>query len=599
MTSRRRFARITALPDKLAGALACLILACMTSSCIRNPTPTDADVIVIGGGIAGLSAALEASANGAGTLIIETSSVPGGHAVKAGGFALVGTPLQQRKGFEDTPDIAYDDLMNWGEDPNPEWVRLFVENSRKEIHDWLTGFGIKFTILLDTPEDTVPRFHFAGGAAVNVVIPMLREAMRRDNLQFAMHTAAENLTITGDGAFSIRTRNTRTGARREFVAPAVIVATGGFQSNLDLVRENFRARDADHRGAPENLLIGSGRNATGDGLRLGQSAGASVIHMDRQVTFVNGLPDPRDPQHGLHVENPAAIRVATSGRRFVNESSHSKTIETAVMRLDQREHWLVFDNRGRKKLRIRGAVWLNRDTIAAEILNNPDVTHKADTIAGLATSAGLPADQLRETILRYNAYASNGDDLEFGRFERPAKTKAIAEPPFYAVRLLPMTRKSMGGLAIDINTRVTDRQGRPIDGLYAAGEATGVAGINGRHGGSGTFLAPSVLTGRIAGQNAAASARRVYTSTAPRDKDNAIAKTSAGSADPFTLMEVKTLRSLLERNRAGYWHWSRSHETVLERALDCRSCHSREWPTVPAVTREQKMLQLETCTACH
>jgi len=597
MNSRRRFARVTALPYKLAGALACLILACATSSCSRNPTPTDADVIVIGGGIAGLSAALEASANGAETLIIETSSVPGGHAVKAGGFALVNTPLQQSKGFEDTPDIAYKDLMAWGEDANSEWVRLFVENSRKEIHDWLAGFGIRFTILIDTPEDSVPRFHFAGGAAVNVVVPMLREAMRRDNLRFAMSTAAENLAKTGDGMFSIRTRNARTGKQLEFVAPAVIITTGGFQSNLDLVRENFQPRDSIPRGAPKNLLIGSGRNATGDGLRLGQSAGASVIHMDRQVTFVNGLPNPRNPQHGLNVENPAAIQVDTHGQRFVNESAHSKTIKAAVMSLKHREHWLVFDDRGRKKLRIRGAVWLNRDTITTEILGNPDVIHKADTISGLATSAGLPAEQLSETILRYNAYATNGDDVEFGRFSRPAKTLAITKPPFYAVKLLPMTRKSMGGLAININTQVTDREGQPIEGLYAAGEATGVAGINGLHGGSGTFLAPSVLTGRIAGRNAATNTRHTIASTAT--KENFIATVPAESTHPFPTMDAETLRSLLERKRAGYWHWTHAHETVLERALDCRSCHSREWPTVPAVTREQKLLQLETCTHCH
>jgi predicted oxidoreductase len=581
---------------------ALVALACLITACTGDPMPIDADVIVIGGGIAGLSAALEASSNGAEVLIIETSSVPGGHAVKAGGLALVGTPLQERKGFNDSPDIAYEDLMAWGEDPDPDWVRLFAENARNEIHDWLTGFGIEFTILLDTPEDTVPRFHFAGGTAVNVVVPMLREAMVRDNLHFVMSTEAEKLAITETGIFSIRTHHTRTGAYRDYAAPAVVIATGGFQSNLDLVRDNFRAHDSGHSGAPEHLLIGSGRYATGAGIRLGQAAGAQLIRMDRQVTFINGLPDPRDPQRGLHVENPVAIRVDANGRRFVDESAHAKIIESAVMSLDQRMHWLVFDDQGRKKLRIRGAVWLNRDTIASEILGNPDVMHKADSIAALAASAGLPVDPLQATINRYNTFVANGEDMDFGRFDpvlnkAQPQAKAITEPPFYAVQLLPMTRKSMGGLAIDINAQVIGPADRPVDGLFAAGEATGVAGINGSHGGSGTFLAPSVLTGRIAGRNAAVSAKNANTvMTIP---DNALEKPPTDTAGQFPLMAAESMRSLIRSKRAGYWHWDRSHETVLERALDCTDCHSNSWPTMPAVTTNQQLLKLETCAHCH
>jgi len=121
MSRRRRFGTVTTVLVALAGLI---------TACAYEPTPIDADVIVIGGGIAGLSAALEASSHGANVLIIETSSVSGGHAVKAGGFALVGTPLQERKGFNDSPDIAYEDLMAWGEDPDPDWVRLFAENAR-------------------------------------------------------------------------------------------------------------------------------------------------------------------------------------------------------------------------------------------------------------------------------------------------------------------------------------------------------------------------------------------------------------------------------------------------------------------------------------
>jgi len=593
MSRRRRFGTVTTVLVALAGLI---------TACAYQPTPIDADVIVIGGGIAGLSAALEASSHGANVLIIETSSVSGGHAVKAGGFALVGTPLQERKGFNDSPDIAYEDLMAWGEDPDPDWVRLFAENARKEVHDWLAGFGVKFTILLDTPEDTVPRFHFAGGAAINVIVPMLREAMIRDNLHFVMSTEAEKLAIAEAGIFSIRTRHTRTGAYRDYVAPAVVIATGGFQSNLDLVRDNFRTHDSGHSGAPERLLIGSGRYATGAGIRLGQGAGAQLIRMDRQVTFINGLPDPRDPQRGLHVENPAAIRVDANGRRFVDESAHSKIIESAVMSLDQRMHWLVFDDQGRKKLRIRGAVWLNRDTIMSEILGNPDVIHKEDSIAALAAAAGLPVDPLQATINRYNTFVANGEDMDFGRFgpvpkKAQPKVKAITEPPFYAVQLLPMTRKSMGGLAIDINAQVIGPDDQPVDGLFAAGEATGVAGINGSHGGSGTFLAPSVLTGRIAGQNAAVSARNANTvMTIP---DNALEKPPTDAAGQFPMMAAESLPSLIRSERSGYWHWGRSHATVLERALACTDCHSNDWPTMPAVTTNQQLLKLETCTLCH
>jgi len=591
-----RFGRIAVLLGALAG---------LPGACHNPPQPADTDVIVIGGGIAGLSAALEASASGADVMIIEIASVAGGHAVKAGGFALVGTPVQARKGYADSPDLAYDDLMSWGEDADPDWVRLFVDHARSEIYDWLTGFGVKFTILLDTPEDSVPRFHFAGGAAVRVVVPMLREAMQRENLQFVMNAEARNLARAETGLFKVRTRSTRstrTDIAREYLAPVVIIAAGGFQSNLDMVRDNFRVGDSPHAGAPRHLLIGSGRYATGTGLRLGQGVGAKLVRMDRQVTFVNGLPDPRHPQHGLHVENPAGIRVAANGRRFVNESASAKVLEAAVMNLDQRMHWLIFDARGLKKLRIRGAVWLNRATIAREILDNPEVVRKAGSIQALATATGLPGVALQETIDRYNDFVTNGEDADFGRFgptsqHAPTVPPAIGVSPFYAFRLLPMTRKSMGGLAIDTNAQVIGHDNRPIEGLFAAGEVTGVAGINGSHGGFGTFLAPSVLTGRIAGRHAAARAR--LANTVRRADSRKPASSPGEPEDAFSMMGADQVRRLLERRRTGYWHWERSHAIVLERGLSCTDCHSRDWPTVPAVTQKQSMRQLETCVRCH
>ena len=100
-----------------------------------------ADVIVVGSGIAGLSAALEAAHQGASVLVVEANSVGGGHAVKAGGFALVNTKLQRSKGINDSPDLAWQDMQRWGEDADPYWTRRYAEESAGQVYDWLTGMG--------------------------------------------------------------------------------------------------------------------------------------------------------------------------------------------------------------------------------------------------------------------------------------------------------------------------------------------------------------------------------------------------------------------------------------------------------------------------
>ncbi|MBT8444136.1 MAG: FAD-dependent oxidoreductase, partial [Gammaproteobacteria bacterium] len=210
-----------------------LAIASAMTACTPEPPRLGADVIVVGAGIAGISAALEASAAGANVLIVEKSSVAGGHAVRAGGFAMVDTPLQRKKGIEDSPGLAMQDLLAWGEDADPAWVRQFAERSRADVFDWLTAFGVRFNILLDTPEGSVPRFHFAGGPAVNVIVPMLREAFARDNIRWHMNARVGKIFRADDGVLVARSIETRSGAEREFAAAAVILATGGFQSNLE------------------------------------------------------------------------------------------------------------------------------------------------------------------------------------------------------------------------------------------------------------------------------------------------------------------------------------------------------------------------------
>ncbi|MFW2403661.1 MAG: FAD-dependent oxidoreductase [Gammaproteobacteria bacterium] len=571
---------------------AALLLAtvCAVTACNTEPRRTGADVIVIGAGIAGISAALEASASGASVLIVEQSSVAGGHAVRAGGFAMVDTPLQRKKGIEDSPDLAVADLLAWGEDADPAWVTQFAERSSADVYDWLTGFGVRFNILLDTPEGSVPRFHFAGGPAINVIVPLLREAFTRDNIHWVMNARAGNIFRTDDGLLVVRTVDTRNGQEREFAAAAIILATGGFQSNLELVRANW------HDGIewPDRILLGVGPNAMGDGLRLGADLGAAVTRLDAQVTFVNGLPNPRMPHRSLHVSNSASIWIDADGQRFVNEAAPTKLTESAVLASNGQTFWMVFDAQGLRRLRIRDAEWLKPDTISAEILDNPDVAGKAATLTELAEQVGLPANALEATINRYNGFIAAGEDKDFNRFSADSgpKPKPIEKPPFHALQLFPMTRKNLGGLAVDIEAQVVDAAGEPVPGLLAAGESTGVAAINGRYGGSGTFLAPAVLMGRIAGRKAADRADRSLSEIIEFIDAEPGPRLDAGRREANDA-------SGWRRARDGYRHFEDSHRVVSTRNYACDYCHTDDWPAGPVSTRQARIARLESCTSCH
>ncbi|MBM4221848.1 MAG: FAD-dependent oxidoreductase, partial [Gammaproteobacteria bacterium] len=494
----------------------CVMAALLAGCSTLRP---DADVIIIGAGIAGVSAALEASDAGARVMVLDANSVGGGHAVMAGGLFLVGTPLQAAKGVQDSPELAFDDIMKWGEDSDPRWVRRYVEASRPEVHDWLGTLGVDFRMLLPAPGETsVPRFHFAKGAGLGVIVPMMRQAFSRSGIRFAFNTEVTSLASARGGRWQVGARDARTSTHRSFIAPAVVIATGGFENDLDLVTANWPG----HIARPERLLRGAGRFADGDGIDLGRQVGAQITRLDHQTIFVTGLPDPRDPsgRHGLLAQNAAAIKVDRDANRFVNESAARKVHERRVLGMPGQGYWMIFDSAGLRELRVRGAPWLTDTTLAREILDNAALLTRADSIAALGAAAGLPPATLGATIARFNAAVRAGDDQDFGRFGPGVGGQVplpLEQPPFYAMRLYPMTRKSMGGLAIDDQARVRSEAGEPIPGLFAAGEATGVAGINGSYGGSGTFLGPSVLTGRIAGRTAASlRAQAVLTSPEQR-----------------------------------------------------------------------------------
>lgn len=564
--------------------------------CEPAPPAIEADVLVIGAGIAGLSAALEASEAGASVTLVEINSVGGGHAVKAGGLFMVDTPLQNEKGVEDNVTLAVADMLAWGEDADAKWVRRYAEASRPDVYDWLTGLGVEFALLMPAPGETsVPRFHFTRGTSVNVVVPMMRAALDRAGVRWRVNTEVTGISAAADGSWDIATRNLRSGETSRLLARSVVIATGGFEGDLARVRANWLAGVAE----PKRLLNGAGRFATGSGLDLGAEAGAALARLNKQTIFVTGFPNPRDSsgEQGLLAMNSAAIFVGANGRRFMNEDAPRKILENTVLAMPGQSYWMIFDNKGRRRLQVRGAPWLDRASLDAEILGNPEIVQRADDLASLARATGLPASELDLTVAAYNAQVVLGEADVFGRFSEDLdedKPPTLGEPPFYALRLYPMSRKSMGGLVIDNQARVLTGAGTPLPGLHAAGEVTGVAGINGSHGGSGTFLGPSVYTGRIAGRTAAASIQQGGAAGAARTQAD-----ESSAADDGALLDAAALNALLAASRPGYWHFEQAHTLVLEREWQCTDCHGDQWPTRTAATAQEKRAQLESCARCH
>ena len=156
--------RSSSLAAVLTGAITLGLTACEREAPLEPPSAQaprpqqDADVLIIGAGLAGLSAAIDSASGGARVLVIDMNSVFGGHGIQSGGVAIVGSPMQEALGFQDTPEQAYKEWMDWAVDGHSEWTRFYAENSREMIYDWVTGFGVRFDRILLSHSDSVPRF---------------------------------------------------------------------------------------------------------------------------------------------------------------------------------------------------------------------------------------------------------------------------------------------------------------------------------------------------------------------------------------------------------------------------------------------------------
>jgi succinate dehydrogenase/fumarate reductase flavoprotein subunit len=568
----------------------------------------DADVLIIGAGLAGLSAAIDAASGGARVLVIDMNSVFGGHGIQSGGVAVVGSPMQEALGARDTPEQAYEDWMEWAVDGHPEWTRFYAENSREMIYDWVTGFGVSFDRVQLSHGNSLPRFHMTSRRGLNLTRPLYLEALRYSNITFRWNSNADRLLLEGSRVTGAEGIDWRAGQRFELRAPKVILATGGFQSNIEMVKENWPG----DLPSPGDVYSMSGQNSRGSGHRMAEEAGAALVNLDRQYNGYSALPNVigLESDRGFVGGNGNAIWVNDQGRRFVTEFGIDRYVFPAVMRQQPGGHWAIYDDDDKQGFSILSPHFVAADGVDTEkiqrlFVDNRQVTQTGGTIEELAAAAGLPSDALVATVRRFNQQIANGESTDIDSLppeDGPAEF-TIDTPPYYATKLYPMANKSAGGISIDLDTHALDSAGNPVPGLYAAGEVTGSAGINGLNGLDGMFTGPAILTGRVAGRTVAAELAEDsdWTPAAfTRTEGNLGGAADEQPAEPWVAaLGAQELRALLTEVRDGYWHFERVHNLVLERDYSCTDCHSAVVPFYAATSRAHKAAQAQICDTCH
>ena len=584
--------RIVLLPVTLVTSVLALGSGLPTPQQTQKPV----DVVIIGAGISGLSAALEAARGGASVLIVDMSTVGGGHAILSNGaVCIVDTPFQRQRKITDSPELAQKDFLARGEDNDLAWVAAYVRDSREWLFEWLTDLGVSFDGLARPAGNSVPRLHLTRGKGLALVEPIYRACLRQPNIQFRWATQAEDLIVTKGRVTGVAVRDLRKGIRQELRAQNVIVATGGFQSNLTKVLANWPSELP----RPRRLLIGAAHSATGSGHELVRGARGSLSRLDHQRNYVLGLPDPRDPSgtRGLAAFNFNAIWVNAEGKRFTQEFGDERVSLRALLSQPDGRYWSVFDEKGKDGFSITLAGYENLGDVWKLVYETPGGVRKADSLDDLAKAMRAPPENLQATVARYNELTKGGIDLDFQVFGEKTvpKPKPIDTPPFYAAEFFPLTRKSMGGVDVDLECRVLDSNRRPIPGLFAVGEVTGFGGINGKAALEGTFLGPGIYMGRIAGRKIAELAGR-------GSPVNGVSPPSASAQTSFSdseCLKCHDVVSAVTQSRRGYWHYEQSHAKALSRQYACSSCHGDLFPYRADAHRLERAALVAYCRACH
>ncbi|MBQ2989824.1 MAG: FAD-dependent oxidoreductase [Clostridia bacterium] len=506
--------------------LSLVLAAAMLLSCFAMPAfaeEADADVIVIGAGGGGLSAALEAVAQGAQkVLVLEMTAKTGGALnYTSGSMSAAGTIIQKEEGVQDSVEDYVADILRIGGDlggkPNEELVRVYA-NEATATFDWLYEAGLKdnaysvdratgnravfapehalFTIqrtYKPSPDDKA-----SYKSAAHEVLDALVAA--EDKIEVKVNTKATELVANEKGqVLTVVTENGETYT----AAKGIIMTTGGYSANGKLMAEFVPYGDF--------YLAGGAPGADGNGLLMMQKVGAGLVAMDAIPTFPMGLVSKDNPKTGAiantYTWKAGGIVVNQNGERFCNETETNPAIrEVALEGQPGAIQYDIFTDKIIEDLRAAGQAYFYDAYFAAEGQPGWHVVKTAATIEELAGEIGVPADKLAATVASYNAAVEGGASDEFGRLYDGTKNSynvavnKIEGEKFYAVPLQALCVMTLGGVTANENMQVLDEAGNAIPGLYAAGEVVG--GVWGKFVSSGTGVMGPITFARIAARSA-------------------------------------------------------------------------------------------------
>jgi fumarate reductase flavoprotein subunit len=449
-----------------------------------------ADVVVIGGGGAGLSAAVTAHQNGATVIVLEKMPRLGGNTILSGGaYNAVDPGRQEAQGIEDSIEKHYEQTLAGGDfEGNPELVRVLVENAYPGI-EWLEGLGMKFNDEVFTVLGGLwPRAHKPSTPLGTGFIDTYSKYIEaNDGIEVMLDSEAYELIVEDGKVAGVKASH----FNDNLIVKAnngVILATGGFGANIEM-RDEYN----ENWPALTNLKSTNHPGATGDGIYMAEAVGANLIGMNNIQLLPLG--DPATGSLSGNIEQGVENRIFVNleGNRFVDEGARRDVMTLALMEQTDSFLYVILDSTNYPTPETT-----NNFNETIEELISQGRAFKGDTLEELAEQINVNSENLINAVNTFNEAVENGGPDEFGRtlFDRK-----IEAGPFYAGPRVPTVHHTMGGVEINEQSQVLDANGHPIPGLFAAGEVTG--GIHGTNRLGGNALADITVFGRIAGLSAA------------------------------------------------------------------------------------------------